>query len=229
MPSRDSTGAPLSGRACREQAARNREAREAADSKRRADAEAERELNQPLVDEERRTNERAWAKLEAADAKRKPGRPKKPASPPPCSTWNTPPPTTYADILLWAHALQAKCAALMSDLSQVPRARLVGQVLGCLAKLKGPGKDSECALVVHADLHEPIYYQQIKPPKNPLGVGMWAMYRLALLAHEMATAETSQDDAMIMCRAKALAAVGLLHPQSAFDDLYREMEKRRKN
>jgi hypothetical protein len=131
-------------------------------------------------------------------------------------------------VLVWAQALQARAAVLAGDPAQVRRSRLIGQVLACLAKLKGPAHDSEDALAVWVDLRRPrVVIDQPEPPQNPIGIGMWALLQLAQLAHTAATAVPLPDEGPALARARSLAQVGLLHPQSAFDQLADDLRQQR--
>lgn len=201
MPSRGPDGRPLSGAALR----RRRRERDA----------------QATEPQQRATKAPRCAKPAGAQ--------KPPAAPPRgAGLGDLPPPpreSGYHESLVWAQGLAARAAALAKNGGDPDRVRLLGQTLRELAKLKGPALDSENAVFASAlYLDERIDVLADQPPERPVARGIWAWWKICELLHEVAT-EEDVDEGQVQHRSKALAAVGLCHPQRVFDELAERVKK----
>lgn len=202
MPSRDSTGKPLSGAAKRRLAA--------------AKAAAAGAPPDELAAARERREARAAAPAPAPEA---PGVD-------PCPLQVPALPDTVEQAVVWAAVVQARAARLAREGQDPDRVRAVSAVVGAMGKLRAYAKDSEDAVIVLGHyLRQPVDVRGPEPPAEPAGLCAWAFWQLAELLAETATAESAVDEGAVSHRARALAQLNHVRPQARLDEIDEQRRK----
>ena len=200
MPSKDSTGKRLGGTAQKKRAAANRQ---------------------------KRAQLAALAPALAAELPEFRGKaPPEPDGQPHALKCDPPPSADgVAAGVTWAATLQAKAAGLAAAKMDPARVRAIGTVINSISKVKAAAADSERAVrLALAYLRQVIVTHDEAPPAEPAGLVLWSFWRLAFLAHAVATQEGTVDDAQVGHQARALAQVASVQPQDAIDRLLKAAE-----